>query len=742
MHIQNRCRGNRVLLLFGFLLVVGLGFVCRDSALAYTENELHEIAADFNELNSLNEDELSRVVSVTAYREIVDDVNYALLERCPDLSSIYYSAISYPELSYLSDVDLPDNNISVYFIDSRINLPQINQPSVKSISFAGSEVFGLKNIESMSQIEYFGFGETIGYEQLDYSKFINLKGLALNAFIEDFDALTASIPNVTDLSLAASNIQNKDTVYLERLTNLKSLHLGQTYLTDIDFLESLSGIEELTLPWSIQDLTRVYDLPNLRYLNWEAYTELFVTQDFVDYLDSKNVEHPDYNPSISAKIDDIIQSLKLPDDFDEEEALSAIVEFVVNNTRTDSIYDGIVGSPTGLDLILLHQRGVCYHHSIAVYTLAKVLGLYDVYAVTGLLDEGMHYYTGRPSEDPTVAMVPHEWNLLLRDGRWYGVDAAQMNANIGMVVNRDMNFWKNPTEDDDYDFNYALENYLDYNYFFARRHYETDGVLRQVPTYEFENIDNLQIVNHVIYEVDQSDYRATSICARVLTNYYCQYIDIDEDGKTSSGDKIEIYHDTDVVDVFLLDNDIWKPPLIPRLGKLALKYKNYPEVDIDSSLSTNYFDKDNPLLLTITGQNYDDDRSYPISISIIDMQSSNEIYNRTLRMFGLDINNGIQIELQLFDAMVPKEHNSSASFGVMQYVFRVSVGDDVRDWGCNYFIGDDNNIVDDEEFNYPFVPNTGSKRVMSGKDFSLINVVLLAPLLIDFVLICIIYNRK
>ncbi len=671
----------------GFLAIMCLFLGCQ-SVLAYTEDEWsHDIAVNFEELSSLSDEELSRVVSVNAYKTL-DGVEYSLLEKCTNLQSIYYSLVDNPDLSYLNEINLPDG-VYMFFHASRVNIPAINNSSIEGISFSVSEVSGFKNLESLTQLESIGFGESSGYEQLDFSKFPNLAELALNVFIDDFDTLTANIPNVTSLSFGGSNIQNKDTVYLRRLTGLRELNLSQTYLTDVDFLEDLTNLENLTLPWSVQDLSPVYNLAKLTHLQWEAYTELFVTQELVDYLDSHNIGHPDYNPNINTKINEIIQALNLPDGFSDKEALSAMVDYIVENTQTDPLYDGITGAPSDLDLILIYGRGVCHHHSIAIYTLSKVLGIKDVYAVTGSLDKTVDYNIGKTDGDLLLVLVAHGWNLIMKDGRWYGIDAAQMNTNDGRVVNKDMNFWKNPIDDDEYDLNYAYSNYLDFNYYFAERHSETDGILNQKTTYQFENIDGLNIINHTIYEVDSSDRDASSICAKVLDNYGCQYVDDDNDGQISSGDKLRILHNSEIIDEFLLNVGSWTPPVEQWLGGLDTKYKNYPDVETNP-LNTNYFSEGNPLFLVLNGRGYNEQQEYPATLSIIDTKKNEEIYHDDFELFGNDINNGIQIELEAFDAMVPKEKNSGADpgFGVAQYIITLSIDGVERIWGGDYVIGD------------------------------------------------------
>ena len=693
----------------GFLAMMCPFLGCQ-SVLAYTEDEWnHDITANFEELSSLSDEELSRVVSVNAYRTL-DGVEYSLLEKCNNLQSINYTYIDNPDLSYLNEINLPDG-VHMYFVSSRVNVPVINNPSIEGVSFGASEVSEFKNLESLTQLEYIGFGESSGYEQLDFSKFPNLTGLSLSVFIDDFDTLTANIPNVTSLSFGGSNIQNKDTVYLRRLTGLRELNLNQTYLTDVDFLEDLINLESLTLPWSVQDLSPVYNLANLTYLEWEAYTELFVTQELVDYLDSHNIGHPDYNPNINTKINEIIQALNLPDGFSYKEALSATVDYIVENTQTNSLYDGITGTPSGLDLIFIYGRGVCYQHSIAVYTLSKVLGIKDIYAASGTLDSTVNYYVGKIYDDLQQALIAHAWNLIMKDGRWHGIDAAQMNANVGRAINKDMNFWKNPIDDDEYDLNYAYENYLDFNYYFAERHSETDDILNQTATYQFENIDGLNIINHTIYEVDPSDHDASSICAKVLENYDCQYVDSDNDGQISSGDKLRILHNSDIIDEILLDVGPWIPPVEHWLGGLYIKYKNYPDAETNL-LNTNYFSEGNPLLLMLNGRGYNEQQEYQANLSIIDTKKNEEIYHDDFKLLGDNINNGVQIELEAFDAMAPEERNSGTDpgLGVAQYIIILSIDGVERSWGGDYVVGDKDEDINSEDSGI-LTPDTGSNSV-------------------------------
>lgn len=684
-----------IFIIFGFIIWKFIFYTIKDShaisTIFYRDDGYIELEA--NDLTELNNDELRKVIQITVKNEMPNDTILQLFSKCISLEDIYFSYVDIPSLTFLNSVT-SNRGINLYFVNTNIDFYGFKSNNILSINIASSKIENFKQIENISSLKKIGLSESDGYEQINYSKLSKLTNIALTTYIEDFDLFTMSIPNITSLSLAGSNIQNKDTIYLERLTNLKELNLNQTYLTDIDFVKKLSQLEYFELPWAVVDLSPIYNLKNLNTLYWDAYTELYVTQDIVNYLDKNNVTHYDYNSDIRDKINSIFSKLNLTKETDKKVALEKIVSYIVENTidvDMDFSNSNIKGTPSNLDLLIYHNKGVCYHHSIAVYTLAKALGIDDIYGVTGPLMRYTDPITGEES-DSLYSLFAHAWNIMNDRGIWYGIDAAQMNDGSGVVLNFDYNFWKNPLKDDEYDINYSYENYLDFNYYFAKRHLETDGILKQTATYQFKDISGLDIKNHVIYNYDTTDLNASKLCDRVLDNYSCQYQDVDLDGRISSGDIIKILKNDIIVDLFTLSTESYVEPVKTYIGKLTLEYVNYPNINIEEAeISTLYFNEDSPLKINIKGENYDSSSKHNASLTIISTETEEEIYSNNFTITGAEINNGKSITINS-GILKPKEKENSSFGGMIQYIISINIDEIERSLGINYIIENDKNI--------------------------------------------------
>ena len=653
------------------------------SSIIYNTDGTIQLYAD--DLTKLKAEEYSKVSSVTIKNEMPSKSNVDVLEQCNNIETINISLITNGNLSVLNDVN-STKGIRIYILSSYMNFKNINNKNIIALNVANSVVENYKDVENLTNLEQIGVGETKGYEALDFTKFPNLTSLTLNTYIEDFNKLLTSIPNVTSLSLSGTNIQNKDTIYLEKLTNLKELYLNQTYLTDIDFVEKLPNLEFFSMPWSIVDLTPIYKLNSLKNLYWEAYTELSVTKEFVDYLDSKGISHYDYNPKIQEQVNNIIKELKITPEINTKESIKKISYYIVENTDPSLNYQSTIpGNLSTLDAIITYKKGVCYGHSIALYTLAKAAGIQDVYGVSGILYTYMNTNTGQDDKN-AYGIMAHAWNVIDYKGTIYSVDAAQMND--GSFEVKDFlfneNFWKNPIKDDEYDLDYAYNNYLDFNYYYAKRHEETDGILKQVQTFQFESISSLNIKNHTIYEYDTTDTNARKLCDKVLDNYTCHYKDADSNEKISTGDNIIIKKGNTIVETFTISTSKWIKEEEPILSGITLEYENYQDKKIDgSSISTLYYNKENGLYLKLKGENYKEDKKYTVSV---ELYSEDINYKKTYTFTGKEINSGLKI---LFEGglLTPKEKTEeNLGYGSVQYIINILIDDKERSHGLDYIM--------------------------------------------------------
>lgn len=701
-----------------YLIVLSLILIITPGKIeaAYTiDNGDGTITAYAEGISDLPSEDIEKVVQLNIKNNAPTEKEQEIIKKCKNVYAINISTAIIDDLSFINDINY-NTEVNIYIIASKVNLKNLNNSKIISINIGNSKLTNFKQLEKINSLKSIGIGETSGYEEIDYTKLSNLTELNLSTYIEDFDKLTSSIPNVTSLSLAGSNIQNKDTIYLERLKNLKLLNLNQTYLTDIDFIKKLPNLEELVLPWSVTDLSPIYDLSKLNSIRWEAYTELFVTQELVNYLDRKNIWHYTYNSNIKEELNKIIKELNIKMDTPTKDKLDKITKYLVETTEPNAL--GVAAETSVLDAIILDKKGVCYQHSVAVYTLAKLAGVDDVFAVSGILMMYMNTDFGYNDDHP-YSYQAHGWNIVNDQGVWYGVDAAQINNGSGTVdeLLYKNNFWRNPLEDNDYDINYANENYLDFNYFYAGRHVETDGTLKQTQTFQFKDIKGLDIKNHIIYQYDTTDTNAAKLCNKVLDNYTCHYIDKDSNNKISTGDKVIIKKNETIIETFTLSTEKWTAPTQKHLGKITLKYANYPN-EINGTISTLYYNEKNYIKVTIKGENYEENKTYKTTLTIYGTDEDKTLLTKDLNITGKQINEGTDVIIEggILTAKEAKEENEDQiGYGAPQYIFTVIVDGEERTTFASY-IKEIAPVVEN--------PNTSAKTILLIIIIFIINIII------------------
>lgn len=649
------------------------------AAVNYRDDGNIELYAE--DLVTLPEEDISKVVQITIKNSLPNSTIIYLIQSCSNLETLYIEKADGLSLRILNTMS-NNKRMNIYVLGSNIDLEGLNNNSINSLNIAISNVENIKQIEKLTTLKTFGYSESSGYEKIDFSKIPDLESLSLTAHVDDFEELIDSIPNVTSLSLAGTNIQNKDTQYLKELTNLTYLNLNQTYLTDIDFVENLTNLEQFILPWAVTDLSPIYSLNKLNRLEWEAYTELFVTQELVNYLDANNIWHYEYNSNINTTINNILDELNIDEEPKLKKKLEKISRYIVENTTDTS--GSYSGDRTSLDTLIKYNQGVCYHHSIALYTLAKAAGIEDIYGVSGYMSTYTNKYTGEDDGNLWGRMA-HAWNIVYYNGRWYSIDAAQMNNGTGNVDDFlfTANFWKNPLKDDDYSYDYAINNYLDFNYFFSKSHIETDGTINQIRTYQLSNVTGLDIKNHTIYNYDASDSNASNFCSRVLDNYTCTYQDKDNSNSITTGDLVVIKKDSTTIETFTLSTEEWVEEKEPHLGGITFEYTDYPDKEINWSISTLYYNKKHSLSLKIKGENYDDNTVYETLLQIMG-ENLETPYSQSITFTGKEINNGLKIEIPSGLLKAKNPPSPDDMMGSIQYVVLLNIDGTERISGFDY----------------------------------------------------------
>lgn len=643
------------------------------------------LAIMYDDIESLSEEQLARVESLTFKNSDLSSFNTDKLLLMTSLREMSIMDMKIDDVSFINKVT---SDFHLIILGSEIDFSSLKNDHITAISFGDSRIHNAKKIESLTNLKSIGYSETFIDQEIDFSTFSGLESAAIADYHDSFADLVASLPDgLKSLSFGGTNIQNKDSSLLKKFTNLEELNLVGTYLTDIDFITSMQNLKRFSAPYAVVDLSPIRNLPNLEYINWDAYTELNVDQELVDYLDEKHVSHPTYHSDVRAKVEAIIDELELDNDDNNKTKLRKLATYLVEHTGTEMAYNrGLVPyGETSLDSLLYYHQGVCQHHMVAMYTISKMAGINDIYGVVGILHNEINTWDdyGTTTESYSLDMFEaHAWNIYFQDKKAFGIDAAQMNIGTGTVVNFDENFWKNPFKDSEYSLDYAAENYVDYNYLFSLRHEQIGGLLGQEMTYEFSNIDDLDIVNHIIYSVDANDNNATSICSKVLTNYTCRYVDSDNSGNMTSGDKIEIFKGDKPVDSFGLSVESWTEPAPePWLGKMALSYLNYPNAPIENNtLTTKYYNSENPLAIVIKGKNFVENTYYGGSIKVYN-DKFEMVHEQPVHLLGKDINSGTTIAVEY--VMAPKPLSNS-QMGTTDNMISLFINGMERNWAGFY----------------------------------------------------------
>ena len=185
------------------------------SSIVYNDDGSIELGAE--DIINLEENEFSRVKTLIFRNSIPEDLTENDLRKLTNIEQINLIRVGALDITKLNAIQ-SNKEVSLLILSSVVDLQGLSINNLTSLSIANSRIKNSKVIENFTSLKSFGYSETIGVEELDYSKFTNLESLVLSTYIDDFEELVDSIPNIKSLSLAGSNIQNKDTQYLKRLT--------------------------------------------------------------------------------------------------------------------------------------------------------------------------------------------------------------------------------------------------------------------------------------------------------------------------------------------------------------------------------------------------------------------------------------------------------------------------------------------------------------------------------------------
>ena len=499
-------------------------------------NELYEIRNDAEQLETVTEVNISTD----------DNLDYTnILSELPNVSHIYVLNKSIDDITFLNNIN--HNFVFSYTgggIDYYINLNGINNQYLTSLGISIASISNFSSIQNLPNLKKLNMDCIFNYDEINYSALseltnierLSLKYMGINNYQVFFNSIN-QLSNLRILDLQSTNIQNKDVKYLKLNHNIEELSLRDTMINDILFLKEMPNIKSIGLPAYVTDFSVLYELDNLRGSDWnhgvwwDDYTEYNVTNELVQYLDNKGINHTRYYPEIRNTINELIEEANiLPNDDDYTKVLKimkTVQSFATIDTAGYNPNED--GGDTTLSKIVLLKKGVCANWSALVNTMLNIVGV-ESYKVSGFM-----------------GMV-HAWNIVNLNGKYYAIDV--MNARPHPSDYFDYSTWDSNTKAemfrdlfrvDSYREIDAKNNNLDYNYNYPLNYIETDGYDATEMLYDFENVEGVTNISKKNIWVDLNT-NITSLNLVPISGYSYKYYakdgNIKNTGIAETGDYI------------------------------------------------------------------------------------------------------------------------------------------------------------------------------------------------------------
>lgn len=413
------------------------------------------------------------------------------LSKCNNLEKLVIKKATMDNLRFINDIH-PNNSFVLELRMGYYNMKGLSNPSVKELEIESCYITDFAkgmNLENLERLDIQGMS---GYEDIDYSRFKNLKTLSLKCVsVSDYKSFFEqlnSLEKLTFLGLEAGDITDKHTKYLKQLTNITSLDLDKCHITDISFLSSMKQLTYLKPPIDVNDLSVIKELPNLRTFYWGGYEQLSLTDDLVEYMDNNNITHEKYDKNLKQTLSDMVNDMNITSNMSVKEKIETVIDYTTKYiTSHDTQYNEYRSN--SLLYIVRFKAGVCSDYSYLEHALLKMIGV-DTYYIAGLIPVFMSELSGGfLSDDIKYELAPHAW-LMVQDehGVWHGWDPVQIDQYVytdvennkffvDTITGKKYNFWKNPYEDDPYSFeDYQDGKYNSFNYHFAKRRVVTNKI--------------------------------------------------------------------------------------------------------------------------------------------------------------------------------------------------------------------------------------------------------------------------
>ena len=380
---------------------------------------------DLNTLEEIkdNPEALSQVCNISVTSNTSSDnekimQQLGLIRLCPNVEniSIAVNGLNLDKTFFNSLSSTKDINITIQW--GNINFEGINNSNITSLSIDESRVYNFFGLTNLTNLRELIVSFVDGFSTIDFDKLEKLERiLLLGERIENYEEFFTKIRHVKELSLESCNLQNSDTSFLKKVTNLQNINLHGTYVSDIAFLKELSKLKAVTLPLGITNLEVLYDMPYLELISFDGYTETNIDNNLVNFFEENNISYPDFDRNIKNKVQTIIEEFNFAENTSEYEKIEKVTEYVLQNMEANGEKlgeikrSGASGQATTLDLDINFGCGACHHYAILEYTLLKLVDI-DAYYVAG--------YAPSPGDN---LPGPHAWNMVNFDENWYGIDA-------------------------------------------------------------------------------------------------------------------------------------------------------------------------------------------------------------------------------------------------------------------------------------------------------------------------------
>jgi len=442
---------------------------------------------DLNTLNEIkdNQELLDTVINVhISYESDLSLVN--ILSKCNNLRELRIEKATIDDLRFINDIKPSDGFVLILNM-GYYNMDGISNPYIKQFCIWASFVTNFSTGMDVENVERIDISNISGYEDIDYSKYVNLKELSFwTIAIDDYKSFFEQLillDSLENLSLRNCNIMDVDTQYLKELENITSLNMEDCHISNVTFFKDMQQLTRINLPLNVEDLNVIKEMPNLETIFWTGYEQVALTDEIIKYLDDNNIKHNRYDKNLKITLLNMINDMNIDENMTVKEKVETVIDYTSNYIIShDTDFDVTNYSGNSLLHCIHYKKGVCSDYSYLQHALLKLIGI-DTYLIGGLIPVYMSDLDGGFYRDEIkYELAGHAW-LMVQDekGLWYGWDPVQIDMGTNppwdSYFGKKHNFWKHPYEDDTYTLDeYQNGKYDSFNYHFAKRRIVTTKI--------------------------------------------------------------------------------------------------------------------------------------------------------------------------------------------------------------------------------------------------------------------------